>query len=221
MTATTDSHTHPLPHPSVPQPAWATLSDEALVEHYQQSRNRECFEELVARYERELYNYLRRYLGNPALAEDAFQGTFLQLHLKCEQFKTGARLRPWLYTIATHQAIDALRKSKRHQMVSLDRTTHDDHQAELGSLGDLLADSGEGPARNLQRLERQQWIRDAVGRLPEHLEVVVRLAYYQGLKYREVADVLDVPVGTVKSRLHAAVQKLHQWWQQSELSSDE
>lgn len=202
-------------------PTAGVVTDESLLEEYRTTQSREAFEQLVARYERELYNYLRRYLGNPALAEDAFQGTFLQLHLKCHQFKEGARLRPWLYTIATHQAIDALRKSKRHQMVSLDRTNNEDETGAAGSLGDLLPDLGEGPQRSMQRAERQQWIRDAVARLPEHFEVVVRLAYYQGLKYREVAEALDLPVGTVKSRLHAAVQKLHQWWQQSELSSDE
>ena len=76
---------------------------------------------LVHRYERELYSYLRRYLGDAAMAEDAFQGTFLQIHLKCGQFEPGRKFRPWLYTIATNQAIDAQRRNKRHRMVSLDR----------------------------------------------------------------------------------------------------
>ena len=80
------------------------------------------FAELVRRYERELYSYLRRYLGDAEMAEDAFQAAFLQVHLKCQQFEAGRSVRPWLYTIATNQAIDAQRRSRRHRMVSLDRS---------------------------------------------------------------------------------------------------
>ncbi len=201
------------------KPAIAT--DEQLLEYYCQTRDRDAFEALVSRYERELYNYLRRYVGNPALAEDAFQGTFLQLHLKCDQFDPSARLRPWLYTIATHQAIDALRKARRHQMVSLDRTNGSDEDLAVGSLREMLAAGEDGPVEHIQSAERRDWVREAVSRLPTHLEAVVRLAYYQGLKYREVAEVLGLPVGTVKSRLHAAIQKLHEAWRQSGLANEE
>src|SRR6266550_5427950 len=79
-----------------------------------------AFGALVRRYERELYGYLRRYLGDGSLAEDVFQNTFLQLHLKSGQYQPGHPVRPWLYTIATHQAIDAMRRNGRHQAVSLD-----------------------------------------------------------------------------------------------------
>ena len=96
-------------------------SDERLLLEYRQTGRRELFADLVRRYERELFNYLRRYLGDTGMAEDAFQATFLQVHLKCDQFEEGRRFRPWLYTIATNQAIDAQRRNKRHRMVSLDR----------------------------------------------------------------------------------------------------
>src|SRR5437763_5763632 len=82
----------------------------------------EAFGALVRRYERELYGYLRRYVGDATLAEDVFQNTFLQLYLKSGQYEAGRPVRPWLYTIATHQAIDALRRNNRHQAVSLERT---------------------------------------------------------------------------------------------------
>ena len=86
------------------------VTDEQLIAQYRQTGKRELFAELVYRYERELYNYLRRYLNDAELAEDAFQATFLQVHLKCDQFDEGRRFRPWLYAVATNQAIDARRK---------------------------------------------------------------------------------------------------------------
>ena len=88
-------------------------SDEALLLRYRDTGDSEAFVELVHRYERELYSYLRRYLGDSAMAEDAFQRAFLQVHLKCEQFEEGRRFRPWLYAIATNQAIDLGRRNRR------------------------------------------------------------------------------------------------------------
>src|ERR1051325_9560580 len=97
------------------------LTDEELLVRYRDTADRDAFAELVHRYERELYSYLRRYLGDAAMAEDAFQFTFLQVHLKCQQFEAGRPVLAWLYTIATNQAIDAQRRNRRHRMVSLDR----------------------------------------------------------------------------------------------------
>ena len=97
-------------------------SDETLLVRYCQKGDRDDFAQLVHRYERELYNYLRRYLGDADLAHDVFQATFLQIHLKCDKFEGGRRFRPWLYTIATNQAIEGQRRNKRPRMRSLDRT---------------------------------------------------------------------------------------------------
>src|SRR5438874_11629145 len=94
-------------------------SDEDLLTRFCKGQT-EAFGALVRRYERELYGYLRRYLGDANLAEDVFQNTFLQVYLKSGQYEAGRPVRPWLYTIATHQAIDALRRNGRHQAVSLD-----------------------------------------------------------------------------------------------------
>ena len=97
------------------------LSDEELLLEYRDHGNRPAFEELVHRYEKELYGYLRNYLGDPEMAEDVFQQTFLQIYLKCDQFEPERKLRPWLYAVATNQAIDHQRRYGRHRMASLDR----------------------------------------------------------------------------------------------------
>ncbi len=187
------------------------LSDEQLLLRYRTSREQGIFAELVRRYERELFSYLSRYLGSAELAEDAFQATFLQLHLKCGQFDTEKRLRPWLYMIATNKAIDSKRQANRHRSVSLD-ATHDDGESST-SLLDLLAGNQVTPAGEADRKERGSWVQQAMGELPENLRLVVNLVYFQGLKYREAAEVLDIPVGTVKSRVNAAISKLTEAWE--------
>ncbi|HVX12592.1 MAG TPA: sigma-70 family RNA polymerase sigma factor [Pirellulales bacterium] len=205
---------------------WSDMTDEELLLAYRRSAvsgqdaaGRPAFAELVRRYERELYSYLRRYLGDPALAEDAFQGTFLQVHLKCDQYEEGRKVRPWLYTIATNQAIDSQRRNKRHRMMSLDRRNHQDDE-QIGTLIDLLISDEAGPADRMESEERRDWIREAVSQLPPTLLSAVTLIYYQGMKYREAAEILDVPVGTVKSRLHAALLKLHEAWKHSQPSGE-
>ena len=192
----------------------AEWTDEELILEYRVSRDQSLFSILVYRYERELFSYLRRYLGRSDWAEDAFQATFLQLHLKCDQFQEGRRLKPWLYMIATNKAIDLQRRQKRHQIVSLD-TTGRNADGDSTRLVDLVEGDEASPLTQLGQSEAGDWVQNAIDRLPEHLKLVVNLVYYQGLKYREAADVLSIPVGTVKSRLHAAIGKLTADWDDS------
>ena len=183
-------------------------SDEDLLSRYRDLAEPADFNELVHRYERELYRYLARYLGNPALAEDVFQNTFLQVHLKRALYEDGRPVRPWLYSIATHQAVDALRKAGRHPTVSLDRRVGSEGDGDSGALVDLLVGDGASPLATMQEQERRDWVTRSVDRLPDTLKQTLMLAYHQDLKYREIADILKIPVGTVKSRLHAALTKL-------------
>jgi RNA polymerase sigma-70 factor (ECF subfamily) len=187
------------------------VSDEQLLTEFRQGR-REQFGALVRRYERELYGYLRRYLGDDHLADDVFQNTFLQVYVKADQYEAGRPVRPWLYTIATNQAVDALRRHGRHPAVSLDQTVRETGEGEVRSLLELLESGAAGPLDQVQGEERRLLVRAAVEQLPDFLRQVVILAYYQGMKYRDIAEVLEIPVGTVKSRLHAALVRLHEAW---------
>ena len=186
-------------------------SDEELLACFRRGQ-REAFGALVRRYEGELYGYLRRYLGDANLADDVFQNTFLQLYTKIGQYQAGRPVRPWLYTIATHQAIDALRRNGRHQALSLDQEREELAPADLPNLLGFLESRGPGPLDQAQGEERRLLVRASVERLPDFLRQVIILAYYQGLKYRDIADILDIPVGTVKSRLHTALVKLQEAW---------
>ena len=185
-------------------------SDEALLLLYRSRRDGQAFAVLVYRYEKELFNYLRRYLGDAKMAEDVFQQTFLQVHLKCDQFEPGRRVRPWLYAVATNQAIDLQRRNRRHRTVSLGYRSESHAGDEPRALVEMLESSQPDPWQEALCAERREQVRRAVDSLPEPTRRVVILIYFQGLKYREAADVLSAPVGTVKSRLHAGIEKLRE-----------
>lgn len=193
----------------------AGKTDEDLIASYRRSGQRACFEVLMKRYEREIFAYLKRYTGSSEMAEDAFQGTFLQVHLKCHQFDLSRRFRPWLYAIATNQAIDVQRRNRRHRMVSLDRSSQTEETERSGSWSEKLVGDAPDPLWSASREENGRWVNGAVDSLGESMQQVIHLVYYQGLKYREAAEALGIPVGTVKSRLHAAVNRLGLLWDES------
>ena len=185
------------------------ISDEGLMDRYRDEGRSEDFAQLVHRYEKELYRYLARYLGDATLADDVFQNTFLQVHQKRALYEMGRPFRPWLYAIATHQAVDALRKVGRHPTMSLD-LRGDSSGSDASALVDLLVSNSPGPIANLEEGERRDWVRKSIDKLPDSLKQTLMLDYFQDLNFREIAEILDIPVGTVKSRLHAALQKLQE-----------
>lgn len=190
------------------------MTDEAILLEYRQSGDQDLFSELVHRYERELYDFLYRRFENATVAEDAFQTAFLQVHMKCGQFEEGRRFRPWLFTIAMNSAIDLIRRTRRrHAMASLNAPIRE-HEGLDAQLLDMLTCPEPSPDERLDRQERCDQCRKAVTRLPDRIKIVVELVFFQGLQYREVAELLSIPIGTVKSRLHEAVVKLRTIWRQ-------
>ncbi len=193
------------------------LTDEEIVSAYLQSRNEEDFERLVHRYERELYTFLRRFLGDVQQAEDVFQSTFLSVHLRIEQFEPGRRFRPWLYAIASNKAIDYMRRNRRHQVASLDsKSPYGDSE---DSMINHLSGNVVPPDEKAMFNEMGARVRAAVQELNEPTQQLIQLAFYQGMKYSDIAEVLRIPLGTVKSRVFTAIRKLNQIWMRMNESS--
>ncbi|MBX3421358.1 MAG: RNA polymerase sigma factor [Pirellulaceae bacterium] len=189
------------------------MSDEQLMERFIRQQDRDCFEVLMRRYQFEVYNYLRRYLGNDHYAEDAFQATFLRVFLRGQQFDVTRRFRPWLYGIATHQAIDFQRSNQSaRRMLSLDSSLSS-HLDGISDIASQLADHREPSGREADLLEQREQIRAVLDELGEPGKSAVELVYLRGMAYRDAAQTLNVPVGTIKSRIHAAVRKLAAIWQ--------
>ncbi len=183
-----------------------TLTDEQLLQEHRCGRS-ERFELLVRRYSEELFRFAYRLLGSPAAAEDIVQETFLQVHLSMERFDVSRRFRPWVFTIAANKARDYLRSQKRRPEVPLDAVA--DGSSDGGpSFREFLSGRSVAPAAALEREERSSRVRQLVEQLPLYLKEVLVLGYYHGFAYKEMANVLDVPIGTIKSRLHSAVAKM-------------
>jgi len=186
---------------------WTHWTDEELLSEYRCTGIREAFEEIVHRYERELYNYLYRYLGNAANAEDIFQKTFLAVLGGCDQFEASRKFRPWLYKIAENLAIDFLREAKRFSVVSIDAPRGDDTSA--CSLADALTGHEPEPFEDPMDREIVGKVREAIALLPEQMRQAVFMVYFQGLTYREAADAVGVHHSTLSTRLNHAVKKLN------------
>ncbi|MBI3929790.1 MAG: RNA polymerase sigma factor [Armatimonadetes bacterium] len=169
-------------------------SDEFLMERLKEGDS-SMLEPLVRRYERPLFAYACRVLRDRERAQDVFQETFVRVFRRRETFREGARFRPWLYQICLNLCRDALRKQSRQSETEL--------KDELP-----LPDTRPGPEEYSQRKALAEQVRAAIMGLPDKHREVLLLVQYQGLSYPEIADMLDIPVGTVKSRVFHAYKKL-------------
>jgi len=168
-----------------------------------------AFDVLVRRYERELYQFLARFVGDRAAADDLFQETFLQVHLAAERFDVSRRFKPWLFAIGANKGRDFLRMNRRQSPVPLSAPV----DAEDGrSFADLLEADAVPIFTVLASRELQEQVRQVVHGLPEHLREVLLLAYFHQFAYREIAEMLNIPLGTVKSRMNAAVGTFARAW---------
>ncbi len=187
------------------------VPDETLLQRYVEG-SKPAFAELVRRYERELYHFLVRFLGDRAAAEDTFQEAFLQVHESAATFDTTRRFRPWLFTIAANKARDLLRSKHRHPTSALD--AHPDGMNGEGQYIDLLQASSDLPDEPLQKVELQALVHRTIQELPPNLREVLLLGYFHEFPYKQISEMLHIPVGTVKSRLHSAVAHFaHRWTQ--------
>lgn len=181
----------------------AIASDERLLADYLAGDQR-SFALLVERHSSELYQFVGRFVRNLAAVEDVVQETFVQVCQSAAGFDPARRFRPWLFTIAANKARDHLRGRGRKKEVPLSTASTSGESEEVSYL-DFLSDESPPPSDLLEVNERREIVRAVVARLPENLREVLILGYYHRFPYREIAEILSVPLGTVKSRLHAAV----------------
>ncbi len=191
------------------------ISDEQLLLRYTQGDS-DAFTTLVKRYERELFAFLARFLGDATLAEDVFQEAFLQIHLSADDFDASRRLKPWLFTIAANKARDALRRRFRRPAAELDAPVAADKD-DVRFI-DLIPANIPSPTTGIENHEAAQAVQSIVRQMPENLRIVLLLSYFYDFAYKEIAEILSVPLGTVKSRLHMAVKQFARQWALAGLS---
>ena len=172
-----------------------------------------AFPELMDRYKNSLLHFLIRFVGTTAAAEDVFQEAFLQVHISAETFDLTRRFKPWLFTIAANKGRDWHRKHSKRTVLSLSQEIGGDGDG--ARFVDLMESDQELPDAKLLDSEQIDSVRNAVDHLPSHLREILLLSYFQQMSYVQIADSLQIPLGTVKSRLHAAVAAFSQTWQAS------
>lgn len=159
-----------------------------------------AFEQLINGYEKKIYNLTYRMTHNHEDASDLVQEAFLKAYLSLSSFKGESRFDTWLFRIASNLCIDFLRKKSRRHVVSMDEP----NETEDSFLPKQFADESNrhDPEYALQRKEQKLLIEQEIAKLPYEQKVVLLLREYYGYNYEEIASILDISVGTVKSRLH-------------------
>lgn len=165
------------------------MSDEELYLRCKKG-DTEAFRVLYKKYSRSLFNYVYRMTGDYELSEDIFHETFLRMLTK--PFVPRAKLSTWLYKIATNLCYKEFNKRKRESNKNFD----------------LIRGSNENPQQALEKKDLIERAKRAVWALPEIYRAVIALRFYQNKSYEEISHILDIPKGTVKSRMHYAVQSL-------------
>lgn len=163
----------------------------------------DAYGKIVGRYRGRLYNFVFRFVSDKETAEDIVQETFLRAFRKRKEYRAIANFSTWLFTIAGNLAKSELRRRKRWRLFSL----HRDDESDTGM---ELPDETFRPDKVAESSLADDQIQDAIASLPENYRQVILLRDVEGMAYQEIAEIVDCPVGTVKSRVNRARLKLQQ-----------
>ena len=182
-----------------------SLSDEQAMWRVQMHDDSQAFAQLVARWEEPIKRLCIRMLSDEHKAEDMTQEAFARIYSKRKDFQHGSKFSTFLWRIATNLCLDELRRIKRRREFSVLPQTHDSGETDIF---DELPSREQTPDHAAAQDEHAALVRKAVMQLPEHYRSVVVLRHYEDLKFREIAEVLGIPEGTVKSRMSEALSLL-------------
>jgi len=184
------------------------VSDEALMLRVRDG-NHDAFGELLKRYEHRLFVFFLRQFGDEESARDFVMDTFLKVYRAAPRYEPRAKFSTYIYQVARNLAINESRKRKFRRTESLDEMKDD--------TGVQIAGDDPDPERVLEISERQALVQEALRQLPEDQRMILILVEYQELTYERVSQIMGCSMGTVKSRMHRARQKIREWMENSEL----
>ena len=171
-------------------------TDEKLISRLQAGDER-AYVELVNRYKDKLLNFVFQFLGDIEQAEDVVQDTMIRLYEKKHYYKEIAKFSTWIYTIARNLANTELRKRKRRKTTYLSQMSKEERQYEIPAVQDDVDQSLHNEFINDR-------IQSAINNLPEHFKLVIILRDIQELSYDDISNIVEVPLGTIKSRINRA-----------------
>jgi len=177
------------------------LSDDQIIERTLAGET-DAFSLLVRRWERPIYGLSLRMLGRDEDARDVCQETFLAAFRNLRKFRGDAKFSSWLYRIALNACHTKIRKSNSFYQQSIDHEDEDGRQYELADT------ESEALSEKLERDQRAALVRKALQALPGEMRQIIVMKEYEELTFAEIADVLEIPVSTVKSRLYTGLQQM-------------
>ncbi len=164
----------------------------------------DAFEQLIIRYEKKIYSICFYFLKNREVADDAAQEIILKLYKKLGSFRQEAAFSTWMNYVASNTCRDYLRKRKRNKVLHLD----DDIQTEDGQISRELPSEESTPEERIENKELGVLMQDTIAKLKEDHREILLMREYQELSYEEIAKILEISVGTVKSRIYRARKDL-------------
>ncbi len=173
--------------------------DRLLIERSQKGE-RDAFDTLMRKHERRAYQYAFRLTGNAEVACDVVADAFIRVYNALPNFKGQSAFTTWLYRILTNCYLDQRKRERARPAVSLEATL----TTEEGDLERQIEDPGASPLEAAERGERERRVEKAVAELPEYQQAMIVMYHGEMLSYEEIAEALDLPIGTVKSRLNRA-----------------
>jgi RNA polymerase sigma-70 factor, ECF subfamily len=177
--------------------------NEDIVVRNAQNGDIEAFEAIVDRYQKMIYNLSYKMLGNPDDADEASQEIFIRIYRSIRKFKFDSKFSTWIYRIATNLCLDLIRSSKTGT-VHIEKPIETDE----GEMVREIPDEGISLEDTVLRSEKTEIVRKAVVKLQPGYKTVLILRDIQGHSYMEIAEILDLPEGTVKSRINRGRQEL-------------
>ncbi len=181
-------------------------SDEELMLSYR-GGDEAAFEMLYCRYEKPLLNFMYRVVMNAVEAENLCQETFFRIVRSKKKYEATAKFKTWLFQIALNLCRDRLRRMKHRSHLSLNTQALSQNDGDI-ELQDLISDPSSDLEKHIERNELEALVQGAITCLPEEEHLVVVLKEYQGIKFSEIANIMNCPIGTVKSLNHRAHKKL-------------
>lgn len=180
------------------------LDDEVLVRRFLEG-DEAAFSQLVRQWEKPMYSFVYRFISEREESLDICQEVFTIVFRKVRELKEKSRFSAWIYKIALNQCRIHRREQRGKVMISLD-VPPDEATADVRAAD--LPDRGMGPEERLSRQELAEQVRAALDRLTPEQRTVIIMKEYQGLKFHEIAEILDCPVSTIKSRMYFGLQAL-------------
>jgi RNA polymerase sigma-70 factor (ECF subfamily) len=173
--------------------------DSVLIERTQRG-DRQAFDDLIRKHEKRAYQYAFRLTSNPEEAGDVVADAFVRVFSALHNFKGQSAFTTWLYRILTNCFLDMRKREKSRPTTSLEAALVTDE----GDLERQVEDDAPSPHMEAEKSERERAVEKAVLQLPEYQRAMITMYHVENLSYEEIADALDLPIGTVKSRLNRA-----------------